>query len=460
MTTDDILIVCPQAVAPAWQKQIYEAPRKQPWRHQLEAAAWAAARRFSMLALDMGTGKSLIALLVIGLARLRAVSIAAGTAASRLRIFTQYKATRPKGERLAVIVNYDSVWRGELGKAIGSHKWGAIILDESHRIKSPGGRASRWLAMLARANPDAMLLCLTGTPMPHSPLDLYGQFRFLEPSVFGTSFARMRARYAACDPRFPSKVRRWLRQDELASILDANAYRVKADEVLDLPEAIHAAINVPLPSAARKFYDAMEGEMVAKLDAGTVTTQNALTKLLALQRATSGFATLPDGELVAIDGTPAKRLALEDWFEDLPAAEPCVIFCRFRVDIEEVRAACAKIGRASSELSGERNTLEQWQAGETSVLVVQIQSGGVGIDLTRAAYAVYYSLGFSLGDYEQSLARLRRPGQTRCVRYYHLVAENTVDNDVYSALQERREVVGAVLSRLSPRVEKEGLANA
>jgi hypothetical protein len=77
----------------------------------------------------------------------------------------------------------------------------------------------------------------------------------------------------------------------------------------------------------------------------------------------------------------------------------------------------------------------------------------VGIDLSRAAYAFYYSLGFSLGDYEQSLARLRRPGQTRCVRYYHLVAPGTVDEQVYAALRERRSVIEAVLRNLSPRKE-------
>ena len=80
-----------------------------------------------------------------------------------------------------------------------------------------------------------------------------------------------------------------------------------------------------------------------------------------------------------------------------------------------------------------------------------MQSGGVGIDLSRAAYAFYYSLGYSLGDYEQSLARLRRPGQTRCVRYYHLVCQGTVDEQVYAALRERRSVIEAVLQKLSSR---------
>jgi SNF2 family DNA or RNA helicase len=409
-----------------------------------------------MLALDMGTGKTLTSLLITCKNSLvpSALLLGKGSTKSRAEKLKKAMLIRPKGSSLAVVVNYDSVWRGELAKLIGSHKWKAIILDESHRIKAPGGRASKWLASLAKVNPQARLLCLTGTPMPHSPLDLYGQFRFLDPSVFGTSYARMRARYADCDPMFPSKVRRWLRQDELASLLDRHSFRVTADEVLDLPEALHERISVTLSPKARKFYDSLERDMVASIERGHVVVSNALTKLLRLQQATGGHSVVDTGDgpaTVYLDGTPAKRLALEGWMEDIAVCEPIVVFCRFRSDINDVVSACKATGRSYAELSGERNTLAEWQAGDADVIIVQIQSGGVGIDLTRAAYCVYYSLGYSLGDYEQSLARLRRPGQKRCVRYYHLVAEDTVDEEVYKALSSRKSVVDHVLERLSQR---------
>jgi SNF2 family DNA or RNA helicase len=154
---------------------------------------------------------------------------------------------------------------------------------------------------------------------------------------------------------------------------------------------------------------------------------------------------------VLIDGMPSKAATLEDRLEDLPQTEPVVVFCRFRNDLNEVAAMARRLGRTYAELSGNENTLERWQEGNATIIGVQIQSGGAGIDLSRAAYCVYYSLGFSLGEYEQSLARLRRPGQTRCVRYYHLVAQGTVDEQVYAALRERRSVVDAVLEKLSQR---------
>lgn len=454
---NDILVVCPQAVVPAWGTQVESCWSKTPWKHQRDACEWVKRRKSSMLALDMGTGKTLTALMATCSGGITPVLLGRGSAKSRAAKLKKAMLCRQKDSSLVVVVNYDAVWRSDLAKIIGSQKWRAIILDESHRIKAPGGKASRWLASLARANPQARLLCLTGTPMPHSPLDLYGQFRFLDPSVFGTSFARMRARYADCDPMFPSKVRKWLRQDELASILDRNSFRVTADEVLDLPEALHERITVTLSPKERKFYDSLESDMVAAIEGGHVVVSNALTKLLRLQQATGGHSAVETGNgqaTVYLDKTPSKRIAIEEWMEDMPKSEPIVVFCRFRSDINDVIEACKKGGRSYSELSGVKNELADWQAGSTEVIVVQIQSGGVGVDFTRAAYCVYYSLGYSLGDYEQSLARLRRPGQTRCVRYYHLVAKDTIDEDVYKALSNRRDVVNHVLERLSCRTEK------
>ncbi len=445
----NILIVCPIAVGPAWVKQIalHASGDVTPWAHQSDAAAWAASRPAAMLALDMGTGKSLVALMAIAAQNLDPVLLVGGSTASRAKRLT----SAAKRGGVCMIVNYDSVWRGELAKAIAGVKWDAIILDESHRIKSPGGKASRWLAKLAVQQPDAKRLCLTGTPIPHSPLDFYGQFRFLDPEVLGSSFVRFRNRYADCDTRFPSQVKRWLHQDELVAKTDPYMWRVNIDDVLDLPESFHEVLPVKLAGKSLKYYADLERDMTASIEAGTVTAGNALTKLLWLQQATGGYARTAESGLVLIDGMPSKAATLEDRLSDLSDLEPVVVFCRFRADLNEVGAMARRMGRTYAELSGETNQLATWQAGEATIIGVQIQSGGAGIDLSRAAYCVYYSLGFSLGEYEQSLARLRRPGQTRCVRYYHLVTQGTVDEQVYAALSERRNVVDAVLQKLSPR---------
>ena len=82
---------------------------------------------------------------------------------------------------------------------------------------------------------------------------------------------------------------------------------------------------------------------------------------------------------------------------------------------------------------------------DIDVLAAQIRSGGLGVDLTRARYAVYYTPPF-LGDYDQSKARIHRPEQDRPVSYYHLVCERTVDERAYRALQEQKDVIEEILA--------------
>jgi SNF2 family DNA or RNA helicase len=174
-------------------------------------------------------------------------------------------------------------------------------------------------------------------------------------------------------------------------------------------------------------------------------------QLLRLQQICGGYVRFDDEATARqiSDGNPAKAQRLADMMEDSPSAEPFVIFCRFSSDIAAVKAAANAVGRSVSELSGARNQLAEWQAGDTDVLVAQIQSGGIGIDLTRAAYGVFYSLGYSLAEYEQAVARLHRPGQERRTTIYHLTAtangRATVDGRVYEALRERKEVVNAII---------------
>lgn len=447
--------------------------RTTPWKHQAGALEFVSARPAAMLHMAMGTGKSLVVVAHVVRRACRRVLIlcpkavvavwerefgkhaekpptvyasTTGTTAAR-SIEIQLAAKRY--DRLAVVVNYDAAWRGDLAKTLLGTIWDCVVLDESHRIKAASGKASKFCDKLRHK--ARQRLCLTGTPMPHSPLDIFGQMRFLDPNVLGRWYTAFRSRYAVVNPMFPSQVREWINQEELAAKLAPVTYRVDND-VLDLPGSIHSEIGVELSAKAMRVYRDLEREMIAEADAGIVTAANALVKGLRLQQITSGFVRTDDEITSSVDD--AKRDALEDLLDDLPIREPVVVFCRFRHDIEVVRKSSERSGRRFGEVSGERNDLV---AGcyppNVDTLAVQIQSGGVGVDLTRAAYAVYYSLGFSLGDYLQSLARLDRPGQTRPVRYYHLIANGTIDRHVYSALAAKREVVDAILEWLRARKE-------
>jgi SNF2 family DNA or RNA helicase len=50
---------------------------------------------------------------------------------------------------------------------------------------------------------------------------------------------------------------------------------------------------------------------------------------------------------------------------------------------------------------------------------------------------VFYSLDYSMSNYEQTRARIHRVGQKNECTYIHLVARGTVDEKVMKALREK-----------------------
>ena len=246
------------------------------------------------------------------------------------------------------------------------------------------------------------------------------------------------------EPEMIQAVSGYRNLEELNRKFYSLAFRVTAAEVLDLPGAIETYTHVNLGKKARRLYDEMAVRFRAELDSGEiVTAANALVRLIRFQQLTSGFTVTADGKTVEIDD--AKTRALQDILEDLPRNEPVVVFARFRNDLDAIAATAEKMKRPPlRDLGTGEGSLEEWNQ-RGGVLAVQIQAGGLGLDLTAARYCVYYSLGFSLGDYLQSVARLHRPGQTSLIDYIHLVAAESIDEIIVNALENKEDVINRIL---------------
>lgn len=345
---------------------------------------------------------------------------------------------------LVYICNYEGVWRGDLGKWILGQQWDVVVLDESQAVKSPGSAVSRFFSRFH--NISKKRICLSGTPLHNSPLDIYGQARFLDPSFFGTSFSNFRARYAVMGGYGGYEVKGYQNQEEFYQNFRRFTFSVEKDEVLrDIPDMVFTERYCSLSKEEMDIYRVMETAFVADLDGELVTAQNALVKLLKLQQITSGYVRTDDGYDRKVG--ESKEKLLQEVMDDIDMDEPIVVFCRFIHDLEAVHRVVKSLGRSSYELSGARKELQAWQkchGGE--VIAVQIHSGGVGVDMSRARYVIDYSLNFSYGDWEQSRSRLRRPGQTRQTVSIALLAEKTVDLKVWSALQRKKDVIEDILT--------------
>lgn len=367
--------------------------------------------------------------------------------------------------QLAIIINYESAWREPMKTTLKHCGFHMAILDEAHRLKAPGSRTSRFFEKLGRIIPYR--LALTGTPLPHSPLDIWAMYRFLDPTIFGRYLCwSFKLKKSVCDPNNPRccfrktyavmggfenrQVIEWLRKDELNEKIYSIAMRVKKEDVLDLPPQVHMDRRFELPPKARKVYTELEEDFYTELEDGEVTPANSLVKLLRLHQVASGHVGLDDGRVEIIHD--AKEELLAEMLEDFEPGEPIVVFYKFRPDALAIRRAATKAGWTYGEVSGDcDNTIDGKFADNIDLLAAQVRAGSEGLDFTRAAYAIFFSVGFSLAEFEQCLARLHRGGQTRPVTYYHLAAANTIEPRIYYALEKRRDLVESVLTQMRER---------
>lgn len=424
--------------------------------------------RGAALLMEMGTGKSLTAIAITGAlsqtGRIRRVLIVAplsilgvweeefqkfaafpyalavlsGSSAKKLDTLRHMTGTALQ----VVVVNYESAWR--LEKALTAWHPDLIIADEGHKIKTHNIAASR--AMHRMGAKASYRLLLTGTVITNKAIDVFSQYKFLNPAIYGNSFYAFRNRYfdmVGYGNHTP--VLKKSMEGELTEKLHSISYRATKAECLDLPETTDVIRQIELEPAALRIYRGLVKESYAELAGGEVTATNILTRLLRLSQLTGGF--LGNDETAAVEQVSAAKLsALEDILDGAVAeGKKLVIIARF---LPEIRAICKlleKRGLGYSCITGEvKNRDEQvarfQKEPEVMAFVGQIATAGLGITLTAASTMVFYSLDYSMSNFEQTKARIHRVGQRMPCTYLYLVARGTVDEKVLAALESKADL--------------------
>ena len=340
------------------------------------------------------------------------------------------------------VVNYESAWR--LEKEILAWKPDLIIADEGHKIKTHNIAASK--AMHRIGAQAAYRLLLTGTVITNKAIDVFSQYKFLNPAIFGQSFYSWRNRYF--DMRgygnHTPVLKRSMEQD-LMRRLHCIAYRATKAECLDLPETTDIVRYVDLEPAAVKLYRDLVKESYAELGQSEVTVTNILTRLLRLSQLTGGFLGDDEGNTPHRVST-AKMAALEDIVDDVTQeGKKLVVIARFVPEIRTICQMLEKRGIGYSYIMGEVKNRDAQvsafqNASDTQVFVGQIATAGLGITLTAASTMVFYSEDYSMSNFEQAKARIHRVGQKENCTYLYLVARGTVDEKVLKALRDKADL--------------------
>jgi SNF2 family DNA or RNA helicase len=458
--------------------------------HQVRGASEIIGRGRYFITFDMGTGKTAtvigaaqelfkekkvdLALIVAPLsvfgswvrqvARFCAVPyrfmILAGARKERLSLMGDIKTLRgalPWKRLVFACVNYEALrlYADDLIKL----KPGLVAFDESTFIKNRSAQMTKAAARVSRAARYAT--ALTGTPISNNVGDLFGQLHAVSSDFVGDDYWHYIREFATFGGYKGKEIVGSRNLNALDWILKRCSYRVRKDEVIQLPSLTQETRDIELSGdqeeayekAANDFYFAVEAvkKTLRELDRRddpekrrelvTVLIKNAMSRLLRCQQIAGGHCKSEVGDTIYWPENPKCQELVEIAQESND--QRIVVFSRFIEDLEQGRKALEKAGFPCEVKHDERARIENEflkDVSRTKAVFVQVKTGGFGIDFSKASIAVFYNNWFSWAVRDQAQSRLHRLGQTRNVLCIDLIAKGTVDETILETVLSKRSL--------------------
>lgn len=368
----------------------------------------------------------------------------------------------PEDKLLWVLVNYEALsaggrvtksgnesvkdgrgWVKNTLKKLCEKHHTAIVLDESHRIKSCSSKAAT--ALFTLGSKAEYRVIMSGTPITkhNRPDDIYSQWKFLNPRRFLDVPTKMdfmrRYSYPLANGYGHAQFVGIRNERELRERMMEDSYTVTRDECFDLPERTYESIPVVLSPESREAYDSIESSGVWE---ETIAT-HVLSRLTELTKITGGHV----GENWEILGTEKLDILRGIIDSHRDEGTPLVVAARYRAEIARIQALCQSVGVPYMTVQGGSDTaaeLKRWRDLDgCRVMILQPQSGSLGIDLREADHLVWYSLVYQWTDYSQMCDRIALCENPTTIT--HLLAQDTVDWDIARILQEDKDVVETIM---------------
>lgn len=346
--------------------------------------------------------------------------------------------------------------------ALGSHKRNdrnvAMVLDESHKIKSPSGKAA--MMIVSMQGFFGWRVILTGTPVTKAKkiADLYMQWKFLNP-------ARLREMGVQTHEDMKEMTGKWIDRngypqfvgtkraglDLVHQSIFKDSYAVKREDCFDLPPRDNIREYVRLKGESARVYDTMAEEMVARLENGEITEASiALVLALRLSQITGGTTKTTEGNIVRVGRE--KLDALKPHLEDaLEREEKIVVAAKFKADMDAIASMASRLGLRVWQIRGGIKRQETDEAirefrkwDDAGIMVVQPQAASLGIDLSTASKMVWFSLTNSYVDFSQCCDRIALSRNS--TTFVFLLAEGTVDELLMETLDNDRDIAQLIIT--------------
>lgn len=442
---------------------------------QKAGIAYAAARENTLLADEMGTGKTIQSIglsnltkpskvLIICPATLKSMWKSAWKVWSTINhtvdVIEGTKSVFPDSN--VVILNY------ELLKAhrafLRQETWDLMILDESHYLKRH--KTDRTMEVLGgiKRNPDKTIkerispipthraLFLTGTPILNKPKDLWTLVSAIDPNGLGSDWFKFAKRYCQLKEIMgwkngkPARIGWWWdgadNLSELQQIMRERFMirRLKSDVLKELPAKIRQVIPITPKSVTLK-----------KLCAEEMRQWDEYLNTHILPRDTDIPVSPELREKIALQKVPYVIEYLQGVLDE---QKKIVVFAHHHSVIdklaEEFAGICAVIdGRTPSK--DRASLVQRFQEDDSCrVFIGGIQAAGVGITLTAASVAVFAEFDWVPANLNQAEDRLHRIGQTQPVQIIHVVLEGSLDEEMIQTVIGKQEIIEEALNASTP----------
>lgn len=326
-----------------------------------------------------------------------------------------------------------------------------VVIDELSTFKNPSSQ--RFKAIKKKLPLVKRFVGLTGTPSPNSLLDLWAQVYLIDRGErLETAFSRYRERYFRATHQVSDHVYNWeLREgseDLIYKQIEDIALSMKASDYLDMPERIDTKQVVTLSNKERKLYDELEKYYILEDETdGTIVAQSGASLSQKLLQLSNGAVYTDDEDVRQIHDRKLDKL---EEIIDEAQGQPILLFYNFKHDRARILECFDDVITLDDS-----NYKAKWNSGKAKILLAHPASAGHGLNLQQGGHIiVWFGLTWSLELYQQANARLYRQGQEHTTIIHHIMTENTIDQRVYQALQNKELTQDELMKAIKARIDK------
>lgn len=431
--------------------------------YQERAIDFCLDKRKCFLAIDLGMGKTAIALKVIQETKQKAFVFAPlrtiystwpdemAIWAPELSYYILHGPDKSLMDALkadVILMNYEGLkW---LSQQRGKWPRRTVIYDESSMCKSHSTQRFKLLRKMQGLWSD-YCVCMSATPAPNGLHEVWSQYFLLdqgsrlEPTI--TAFRRKYCRSFSypgmsfvkytVDPRFTQSI-----YDAVAPI----TFRLDAKDYLDMPPITYNEIKLELTPKLRKQYKELEDDFFLELEDANIEALNAGQVSMKLRQFIQGG--LYDEEKVWHYIHGIKMQALKELVET-SAGQPILCAIQFRGELATIQKefSSAPVIAGGTPVAQAQKYIKLWNDGSLPLLLCHPASLSHGVNLQSGGHILlWFGLTWSLEQYSQLNGRLYRQGQQDHVMIHHLVMKDTVDEAVLKALRNKDLTQRSLLS--------------